>query len=40
MVGVRTPAGDEVINPPKEYLLQPDAHLLYLAEKPLLDPPG
>ncbi len=39
VVGVRTPAGDEVINPPKEYLLQPDAHLLYLAEKPLLDPP-
>ena len=40
VVGVRTPAGDEVINPPKDYLLQPDAHLLYLAEKPLLDPPG
>lgn len=40
VVGVRTPDGDEVINPPKDYLLQPDAHLLYLAEKPLLDPPG
>lgn len=40
VVGLRTPDGDEVINPPKDYMLQPDAQLLYLAEQPLLDPPG
>ena len=40
VVGVRTRAGDEVINPPTDYLLEPDAHLLYLSEQPLLDPPG
>ncbi len=40
VVGLRTPAGEEVINPPKHYMLQPDTHLLYLAEEPLLDPPG
>ena len=39
VVGIRTPSGEEVINPEKELFLEPDTHLLYLAEKPLLDPP-
>ncbi len=40
VVGVRTPDGHEVINPPKDYVLHPGTQLLYLAEQPLLDPPG
>ena len=40
VVGLRTPAGDEVINPPKDYVVHPDTQLLYLAEQALLDPPG
>ena len=40
VVGLRTPAGDEVINPPKDYPVQPRTQLLYLAEEALLDPPG
>ena len=39
VVGVRTPSGEEIINPPRSHLLEPDAQLLYLAEMPLLDPP-
>jgi voltage-gated potassium channel len=39
VVGIRTPSGEEIINPEKELFLEPDTHLLYLAEKPLLDPP-
>ena len=39
VVGVRTPASEEIINPPKKLMLEPDTELLYLAEKPLLDPP-
>ena len=40
VVGLRTPAGDEVINPAKDYPVEPRSQLLYLAEQPLLDPPG
>ena len=40
VVGLRTPDGEEVINPPKDYLVQPRSQLLYLAEQALLDPPG
>ena len=39
VIGVRTPNGDDHINPPKSYILVPDASLIYLAESPLLDPP-
>jgi Trk K+ transport system NAD-binding subunit len=39
VVGLRTKEGREIINPPKSYCLEPDSHLLYLAEKPLLEPP-
>ena len=39
VVGLRTPSGKEIINPPRNRLLEADAQLLYLAEKPLLDPP-
>ncbi len=40
VVGVRTQAGDEVINPPKDYVVHPGTQLLYLAERALLEPPG
>ena len=40
VVGVRTPSGDEVINPPKSYVVHPGTQLLYLAERALLEPPG
>ncbi len=39
VIGVRTPSGEEVINPPKGMTLEPGSLLIYLAEKPLLDPP-
>lgn len=40
VIGVRTPAGEEVINPPKEYPVEPGSMLIYLAEEALLEPPG
>ena len=40
VVGVRTPDGKEVINPPKSLVLQPGSLLIYLAEAPLLEPPS
>jgi len=40
VVGIRTGAGREVINPPKSFVVEPDMQVLYLAEGPLLDPPG
>ncbi len=39
VVGLRTPSGEEIINPPKTYRLAPGTSLLYLAEEPLLEPP-
>lgn len=39
VVGVRTPQGREIINPSKQYLVEPGSQLLYLAEHPLLEPP-
>lgn len=39
VVGLRTPSGKEIINPPRAQVLEPGMQLLYLAEEPLLDPP-
>ena len=39
VVGIRTPEGEEIINPAKHYEMGRGAHVLYLAERPLLDPP-
>ena len=39
VIGVRTPGGKDVINPKKSLVVEPDALLIYLAEKPLLTPP-
>ena len=39
VVGLRTPDGKEIINPPKTHLVEPGTLVLYLAEQPLLDPP-
>jgi len=39
VIGVRTPDGEDEINPPKDFVVEPGALLIYLAEKPLLDPP-
>ncbi len=39
VIGVRTPKGEDVINPPKTLVLEPNSRLIYLAEAPLLEPP-
>jgi voltage-gated potassium channel len=39
VIGVRTPQGKDIINPPKSYMLDPGSLLIYLAESPLLTPP-
>ncbi len=39
VIGIRTPAGDEVINPPKAHTIEPGTLLIYLAEQALLEPP-
>ena len=40
VVGLCRPNGRQYINPPKEHVVQPGDLLLYLSEKPLLEPPG
>jgi voltage-gated potassium channel len=40
VIGVRTPDGQDMINPPKSLILHPGTLLIYLAESPLLDPPS
>jgi voltage-gated potassium channel len=40
VIGVRTPRGKDVINPPKSMMLEPGSLLIYLAESPLLEAPG
>ena len=39
VIGVRTPKGEDLINPPKSLTLEPGSLLIYLAESPLLAPP-
>ena len=39
IIGARDPAGEEIINPPKSHDVEPQTQLIYLAEKPLLEPP-
>ena len=38
VIGVRR-GGEDVLNPPKSLILEPDSLLIYLAESPLLTPP-
>jgi len=40
VIGVRTPKGKDVINPPKSFVLEPGSLLIYFAETPLLQPPS
>jgi voltage-gated potassium channel len=40
VIGVRSQRGEDVINPPKSLVLKPRSLLIYLAESPLLEPPG
>ena len=40
VIGVRAPSGREIMNPPKGHVLEPGSLLIYMSEKPLLDPPG
>ena len=40
VIGVRTPGGEDLINPPKSLVLDPGTRLIYLSEKPLLEAPG
>jgi len=39
IIGIRTPTGQEILNPPKDHSVEPDTLLVYLAEGPLLEPP-
>ena len=39
VIGVRTPKGEDLINPPKSLKLEPGSLLIYLAKSPLLDAP-
>ncbi len=39
VIGVRTPDGRQVINPPKSMMVKPGSLLVYLAEEPLLEAP-
>jgi voltage-gated potassium channel len=39
-IGIHTPTGDEVINPPRDRAVDPGTMLIYLAETALLEPPG
>jgi Trk K+ transport system NAD-binding subunit len=39
IIGVRTPAGEEIINPSKSHAVEPGTLLIYLAEEALLEPP-
>ncbi len=39
IIGVRTPANEEILNPPKTHMVEPGTLLIYLAEKPVLEAP-
>ncbi len=39
VIGIRTPAGEEILNPPKGHVVEPGTLLIYLAEEPLLEAP-
>lgn len=39
VIGIRKPSGEDFINPPKDYRIEHGALLIYLARKPLLEPP-
>ncbi len=39
IIGLRTPAGQEILNPPKTHMVEPGTLLIYLAEEPLLEAP-
>jgi len=41
LLGVRDPqTGEDRLNPPEDWIVQPTTQLLYLAEEPVLDAPG
>ncbi len=40
VIGIRTPDGEEIINPPRSQSVEPGSMLIYLAEEPLLEPPA
>ena len=39
VIGLYPPGAPAVINPPRDYPVQPGTHLIYLAEDPVLEPP-
>ena len=39
VIGLRSPDGGEVFNPPKSHTVHPGTMLVYLSEKPILEPP-
>jgi len=40
VIGIRTPKGEEIINPDRESTVEPGSMLIYLAERALLKPPS
>jgi len=40
VIGVRTTAGEDILNPKKSYVLEPGTLLIYMAEQPLLESPA
>ena len=39
IIGLRPPRGEDIFNPPKDYVVLPGTHIVYLSETPILDPP-
>ncbi len=39
VIGLYPPGEQAVINPPRDYLVKPGTHLIYLSEYPVLEPP-
>ncbi len=40
VIGLRTPSGEEILNPPKSHIVEPKTLLIYLAESKLLESPS
>jgi voltage-gated potassium channel len=39
VIGLRLANGEEILNPPRDYLVMPGTMLIYLADTPVLEPP-
>jgi hypothetical protein len=39
VIGIRRASGESIFNPARTEALTPQTHLIYLSERPILDPP-